>query len=286
MSDTTQTQTQLMQPDRPLFNEIRLAVASFLARYSDPTRTSYAHDLKAYFAWCERHGLEVFTIKRGHVELWARTMEEAGLARTTIGRRLSTVAGFYRFAVIDGLIEHSPAEYVRRPKIDTESTTLGLDRMELGAFIAQGAAAGPTDHALACLLGLLGLRVGEACSINIEALSTERGHRTVTVLGKGSKLAVIPLPPRVARAVDQAAGERSEGPLLLTKVGNRMNRHAATRIVRRLANRVGVSKHISPHSLRHSFITAAQLGTVASDASFGMVEHRFVVGNWAFRIAA
>ena len=258
MSDTsTEARAELAPPERPLFDEIRLAVASFLARYSDPTRTSSTHDLKSFFAWCERHHLDVLTLKRGHVELWARTMEDAGLARATIGRRLSTVAGFYRFAVIDGVLEHSPAEYVRRPKIATESTTLGLDRMELGAFIAQGAAAGPTDHALACLLGSLGLRVGEACSINIEALSTERGHRTVTVLGKGSKLAVIPLPPRVARAIDHAAGNRESGPLLLTRSGNRMNRQAATRIVRRLAKRAGVTKRISPQSLRHSFITAA-----------------------------
>ena len=113
------------------------------------------------------------------------------------------------------------------------------------------------DHALACVLGLLGLRITEACNINIEDLSTERGHRTVTVLGKGAKLAVIPLPPRVARAMDAAAGDRVSGPLMLTGHGNRMNRHAATRIVRRLASRAGVTKHISPHSLRHSFITAA-----------------------------
>jgi integrase len=145
---------------------------------------------------------------------------------------------------------------VRRPKIDTESATPGLDRMELSAFIAQGAAAGPVDHALACLLGLLGRRVSEACGIDIEDLSADR-HRTVTVLGKGAKLAVIPMPPRVARAVDLVAGERTAGPLLLTRHGNRMNRHAATRIVRRLARRAGVTKHISPHSLRHSFITAA-----------------------------
>ena len=74
--------------------------------------------------------------------------------------------------------------------------------MELGAFIAQGAAAGATDHALACLLGLLGLRVSEALNIDIEHLALERGHRTVTVLGKGSKLAVIPLPPKVGRAAN------------------------------------------------------------------------------------
>jgi site-specific recombinase XerD len=236
---------EIVRPERPHFDEARLAIAGFLARYSGPTRASYAADLRAYFAWCANHDLAVFAAGRGHIELWARILDEAGLARSTIGRRLSTVAGFYRFAVIDGLLEASPAEFVR------------LDRMELGAFIAQGAAAGVVDHALACLLGLLGLRVSEACSINIEALGSERGHRTVTVLGKGSKLAVIPLPPRVGRAVDLAAGERVEGPLLLTRSGGRMNRHAATRIVRRLARRAGITKHIPPHSLRHSFITAA-----------------------------
>jgi integrase len=185
-------------------------------------------------------------------------MEERQLlARATIGRRLSTVAGLYRFAVIDGKLDRSPADYVRRPHVSGESTTLGLDRMELGAFIAQAAAAGPIDHALACLLGLLGLRVGEACAIDIENLDASRGHRTVTVLGNGHKLAVLPPPPRVSRAVDQAAGERDHGPLLLMRTGARMNRHGATRIVRRLAKRAGITKHISPHSLRHSFITAA-----------------------------
>jgi integrase/recombinase XerD len=249
--------TTIVSPTPILFDEARLAVAGFLARYSGPTRTSYTTDSRQFFAWCAQVDLQVFAVQRGHVELWARAMEEKGLSRATIGRRLSTVAGFYRIAVLDGLLEHSPAEHVRRPKIDTDSATLGLDRMELSAFVAQGAAGSPVDHALACLLGLLGLRVSEACSIDVEDLSLERGHRTVTVLGKGSKLAVIPLPPRVARAVDLATGDRKAGPLLLTRAGNRLNRHAATRIVRRLAKRAGVTKHISPHSLRHSFITAA-----------------------------
>ena len=129
--------------------------------------------------------------------------------------------------------------------------------MELGAFIAQGSAGTVVDQALACLLGLLGLRISEALHIDIEHLGIQRGHRTVTVLGKGSKLAVIPLPPRVARAVDLAAGERTSGPLLLGRTGERLNRQAATRIVVRLAKQAGVCKHISPHSLRHRFITAA-----------------------------
>jgi integrase len=135
--------------------------------------------------------------------------------------------------------------------------------MELGAFIAQGAAGSAVDHALACLLGLLGLRVSEACGINIEDLAIERGHRTVTVLGKGSKLAPIPLPPREARAVDMAASERLSGPLLLAQSGLRPNRDAATTIVRRLAKKAGITKAISPYSLRHSFITFRRRCTTA-----------------------
>ncbi len=72
------------------------------------------------------------------------------------------------------------------------------------------------------------------------------------------KIVTIPLAPRTARAVDLCVGERQEGPLLLNHDGTRrLDRHAATRIVKRLARRGGIDKKISPHSLRHSFITAA-----------------------------
>ena len=183
--------------------------------------------------------------------------EHQHLMPATVSRRLSTVAGFYRFAVIDGYLLCSPAEHVRRPKLDYKSTTLGLDRMELGAFLAQAAASSPVDHALGCLLGLLGLRVSEACNVDVEHLGLERGHRTLTVTGKGGKTALVPLPPRVARAVDLAAAERLTGPVLLSRSGRRLDRHGAARIVRRVARRAGITKRISPHSLRHSFITAA-----------------------------
>jgi len=60
-------------------------------------------------------------MRRVHIELYARWMEEdRHLDRATIGRRLSTVVGFYRFAAIDGFLTESPADHVRRPKIDTE----------------------------------------------------------------------------------------------------------------------------------------------------------------------
>ena len=63
-------------------------------------------------------------------------MQEVGRYKpSTVSRRLSVVAGFYRTCVIDGILDHSPAEYVRRPRVSTESPTLGLSPLQLEAML-------------------------------------------------------------------------------------------------------------------------------------------------------
>ncbi|MGH9150834.1 MAG: tyrosine-type recombinase/integrase [Acidimicrobiales bacterium] len=74
---------------------------------------------------------------------------------------------------------------------------------------------------------------------------------------KGGRRAVIPLALRTSRALDLYLGERAAGPIFVGAKGARMDRYAADRMVKRLARRAGITKRISPHSLRHSFITAA-----------------------------
>jgi len=76
------------------------------------------------------------------------------------------------------------------------------------------------------------------------------------MVGKGGKPATLPLSIPVARDIDRAAGERTSGPLLLRADGLPMDRKAADRVVKRLAKRCGIDKKLSPHSLRHSYITA------------------------------
>ena len=195
---------------------------------------------------------------RPHLEIYVRWMEEQrGYAPATTARRFSTVAGFYRFAVIDGYLDRSPAEYVRRPHVPEESQALGLDRMQLGALVAAARASSPDDAALVTMLGLLGLRISEACGADISDLGSERGHRTLHIIGKGNKPALIPLPVPVARTLDLATAERGEGPILRTRSGARMDRYAASRAVARLAKRAGITHRVGCHSLRHSYITAA-----------------------------
>jgi len=134
---------------------------------------------------------------------------------------------------------------------------VGLDRNELGALLVAAGLGPPTEHALVSLLALNRLRVSEATGADIQALGIERGHRTLVITRKGGKVVTIPLAPRTARALDLAIGERIEGPIFQAADGRRLDRHSAGRIVRRVARRAGITKHVGPHTLRHAFITAA-----------------------------
>jgi integrase len=104
------------------------------------------------------------------------------------------------------------------------------------------------DFALVAMLGLLGLRIFEATGSDIADLGEEHGHRVLRVCGKGGKVVLAPLPPAVGRAIDRAIGDRDSGPILLNSRGTRMDRHAATRRLRRLAEIADV-RITRPHPL-------------------------------------
>ena len=255
---TTTTPSTALVPTVPVFTYTeRLALAGFLAGYSGLTRQAYELDLRQFASWCQQHQLRLFRARRADIECFARDLEACGRARATVTRRLCTIAGFYRYAVEEELLDHSPAAHVRRPRLDYESHATGLDRNELGALLVAAGLGPPAEHALISLLALNGLRVSEATGTDIEALGVERGHRTLVITRKGGKVVTVPLAPRTARAIDLAVGERCEGPIFVAPDGRRLDRHGAARIVRQVARRAGITKPIGPHTLRHAFITAA-----------------------------
>jgi integrase/recombinase XerD len=237
---------------------LRLAVAAYLARYKGLSRRHVECDLRAFLDWTLEHGLDPFEVRRPHIELYLRWMQEVRrYMPATVSRRLSILSGFYRTCVIDGLLEHSPAEHVRRPRVAPESPTLGLNHLQFEALLAASRdSTNVNDFALVAMLGLLGLRVFEATGANIEALGEVHGHRVLRVHGKGDKVVLVPLPPAVARAVDQATQGRETGPILRSRTGHRMDRHCATRRLHALAKAAGVTTaRMHPHMLRHTFVT-------------------------------
>src|ERR1700752_4463360 len=146
--------------------------------------------------WCRSRSLPLFSVRCADIETFAREMEANGRARATVTRRLCTIAGFYKYAVEEELLDHSPAAHVRRPRLDYESHATALDRNELGALLVAAGLGPAAEHALISLLALNGLRVSEATGTDIEHLGLERGHRTLVVTRKGGKVVTIPLAPR------------------------------------------------------------------------------------------
>jgi integrase/recombinase XerD len=244
--------------DWQTINQLDRAIAAYLTRFTGASRDHARSDLRCFLSWCAARNQDPLAAHRLHLELYIRWMQEnRHFKPSTVSRRFSVVAGFYRTAVIDGVLDHSPAEHVRRPAVPPESPTLGFTHLQFEAMLtASRESANPCDFALVAMLGLLGLRIFEATSANIADLGEEHGHRVLRVCGKGTKVVLIPLPPAVGRAIDRATGSRPAGPILLNTQDRRMDRHAATRRLRHLAQISGVRiSRTHPHMLRHTFVT-------------------------------
>ncbi len=176
---TTAAPSTALATIQPAFTDPeRLALAGYLAGYRGLTREAYALDLRQFTTWCRIRSLPLFAVRRADIESFARDLETLGRARATVTRRLSTIAGFYKYAVEEELLDHSPAAHVRRPRVDYESHAVALDRNELGALLVAAGLGPPVEHALISLLALNGLRVSEATGADIEHLGLERqgGH--------------------------------------------------------------------------------------------------------------
>lgn len=236
------------------------AFLGFLARYSNEnTRHAYAHAIKLYFAWCEREQFNPLDAHRAQLEMYLRYVEQQGLSESTMSRRFGAVCGMYKWAAIDDLIRKDPAAGIKRPTIDhAKQRCTFLPPADFGQLIKYVNKHGePREAALIALIGLRGLRISEACGLNIENIADRQGYRILRYVGKGGKYHEHVLPVPAMEPLKAYIGDRTEGPVLLNQWGRRMNRKQASAIVKDLARRAGVNDDISPHSLRRSMITAA-----------------------------
>ena len=143
--------------------------------------------------------------------------------RLAMAANLARFTGASRQHTESDLLDHSPAEHVRRPAVPPESPTLGFTHLQFEALLT--AARDSTNPCDLALMAILGLRTFEATGANITDRGEEHGRRVLRVCGKGTKVTLIPLPAAVGRAIDRAADIRDRGPILLNSRGARMDRH-------------------------------------------------------------
>lgn len=255
---------------------LRLLVAAWLAGYKAPTtRAVYGIAVRQWLDWCADHQLDPLKVIRAHIELWQRELEAAGKKPRTVANRIGAVACWYGYLVEEDVLTVDPAARVKRPKIERKSPTAWLTRPQLADLVTAAEQLGGSPHALICLLALNGLRIAEACSLNVESLTWAGGYPVVDFTRKGGKDGRATLARPTEAAVLAAIGDRTTGPLLLTAAGTRMNQKAAQRIIDRCMPHVrGTHGRITPHALRHSWCTAAHGAHVPTD----QLQHD---GGWA-----
>src|SRR5690348_10978852 len=127
MMTSTPLAPALSNPPEPFTDQLRLAVAAYLARFKGSSREHTESDLRCYLAWCAGHGLDPLAAQRPHLESYIRWMQEIRRFKpSTVSRRFSVVAGFYRTCALDGVLQHSPDEHVRRPVVPAGPPTADI----------------------------------------------------------------------------------------------------------------------------------------------------------------
>lgn len=233
-------------------------------RLSTHTVASYAHDLQAFLDWNDSHHIDSLRqVTDESLRQFSASQHRAGLAPRSIQRQLSAIRTFFRFAVREGVLQHSPAISVRAPKVGRRlPQAIDVDRMSrlLDTTPASDALEDELwwrDHAIMELFYSSGLRLSELVGLNLG--DVDLNDATVTVLGKGNKERIVPLgsAARVAfgrwLTVRQTLVRGDEQAAFVGKRGRRLGARAVQLRVEAWARRQGIDVRMHPHLFRHSF---------------------------------
>jgi len=238
-----------------------LAIEKGLARN---TLEAYSRDLNAYLDFLE--GEEITSLgdtSKLTIMAFIRRLQKGGLSLRSITRALVAVRGLYRYHTREGLLPYDPLEDMELPKLGpTLPHVLSIQDCE--QLLAQPQSEGPLgirDGAMLELLYATGMRVSELCDLPISGLNLEAGF--VLIKGKGGKERVCPIGEmameRAKNYLEQARPlllKGRESPFLfLNNRGTRMSRQGFWKLLRHYALKAGITKHLTPHTLRHSFAT-------------------------------
>jgi site-specific recombinase XerD len=242
--------------------EMELFVAAFLSRWQGNSQIAYSSDVRTFRDWCAENDLHPFDARRVHIEAYVRYLrEDRKNVPSTINRRIISIRQFFEIAIDDDYMVKNPCRNVIVPRARLDlSKKVSMNREEVQRFLRAAYDTSASEYAMCALMAYLGLRVTEACNLDVgDVLQFSKGHRVVVFVGKGGDPACLPQPPVVMRALDAVIDElgRREGPLFLRRDGSRMTRRSADRVVKRHAKTAGIGMSVSPHTLRHSAITNA-----------------------------
>ena len=228
------------------------------------TVSAYGRDLARWLAFTLGLGVEdPARVTPQQLREWVFSLKDGGLAATSIRRAQSALRTYYGFLLAEGAVSVDPTDRLESPRatrklpdfLTLEETTLLLDAPDASKPLHW------RDRAILEFLYASGVRVSELVELPLSAVDLDEG--CATIFGKGSKERIVPVGGPALRALGRYLRDvrpaldkgRGKGRVFLNGRGQPLRREAVWTIVKQAARRAGITKKVSPHTLRHTFAT-------------------------------
>ena len=248
---------------------------------SPNTIEAYRNDLRWLLAYVNFHGLKVEEVKLEDLDNFSASLHDQRITPRSQARILSGVRSFFKFLLLDGFIDVDPTELLVSPHVrnvlpDVLSTA-EVDRLEASIDLSKWE--GQRNRAIIEVLFSCGLRVSELVNLKLSNLYVE--EKFVRVTGKGDKERLVPISSRALDELNAWFADRNamriksgeEDYVFLNRRGAHLTRTMILIMIKRQAVAAGITKTISPHTLRHSFATALLEGGADLIAIQAMMGH-------------
>ena len=232
--------------------------------FSANTVKAYMDDLQKLMGFLSGINLTADAATLDDLRQFAASLHDIGIGARSQCRILSGVRSFYRFLLLDGYIENDPSELLESPTVGDHLpevlTTDEVDRLEAAIDLSKWE--GHRNRAIIEVLFSCGLRVSELVMLRLSQLYLEEGY--VRVVGKGDKERLVPISTKAIKELKLWFDDRchmeirrgEEDFVFLNRRGAHLTRTMILIMIKRLAVEAGITKTVSPHTLRHSFATA------------------------------
>lgn len=276
-----------MESDKKTITDIVKSYARYLKlerNYSPNTLAAYQNDLSWLLSFCEQQEMNPLDMQLEDLQHFAVQLHEHQIGPTSQARILSGIRSFYKYLFLSGEIEQDPTELLESPhlgeRLPEVLSTDEIDQIQKSIDLSKPE--GQRNKTIIEVLFSCGLRVSELVNLKLSNLYLEEGF--VRVMGKGSKERLVPISSKAIRELKYWFVDRNlmkiqqgeEDYVFLNRRGKHLTRTMILIMLKRQAVAAGITKTISPHTLRHSFATELLKGGADLRAIQAMLGHESI----------
>lgn len=248
---------------------------------------AYKNDIKKFIQYLEAKGLSLLPhqIESDHLQNFIHWINELGISPRSQSRVISGIKSFYKYLLIENYIQKDPTELLETPKIGRDlPKVLSIEEIDqLIQAIDLSQSEGQRNKAIVETIYSCGLRVSELINLKISNLHFNEGF--IRIIGKGNKERLIPISQKAIKEINYYFEDRNklsinpedEDILFLNRRGKQLTRVMVFTIIKRMAEKAGLNRDISPHTLRHSFATHLIEGGADLRAIQEMLGHESII---------